>query len=245
MRLQKFMAAAGVASRRKCEEHIAAGLVMVNGSAANLGCTIDPEHDTVEFEGKILRPQNGRVILMLYKPQGVVCTAHDPEGRTTVLDYVRDIPLRLYNVGRLDYDSEGLILITNDGDMAYRLTHPKFALNKTYYAICTGALPGEQIQKLEQGILLEDGMTAPAQIRHVTRLKNGDTSLEITIHEGRNRQVRRMLDAMGHDTLLLRRVQIGPLQLGDLKPGTWRYLTEAENMSLLEMAGRSDGTSKG
>lgn len=237
MRLQKFMADAGIASRRKCEEYIAAGQVKVNGVAASLGCTIDPEHDTVEFSGKTLRPQNSRVILMFYKPRGVVCTSQDPQGRKTVLDCVREIPLRLYSVGRLDIDSEGLILITNNGELAYRLTHPKFALNKTYFVICDGALASEQIQKLEDGILLDDGMTAPAQVRRVTRLKSGDTSLEITIHEGRNRQIRRMLNALGHNTQLLRRVQIGPLKLGDLQRGTWRYLTDAESHSLMEAAG--------
>ena len=244
MRLQKFMADAGVASRRKCEEYIAAGQVKVNGGTASLGCTIDPEHDTVEFAGKVLRPQSSRVILMFYKPRGIVCTAQDPQGRKTVLDFVRDIPLRLYNVGRLDIDSEGLILITNDGELAYRLTHPKFALNKTYFVICGGALPPEQIRKLEDGILLDDGMTAPAQVRHVTRLKSGDTSLEITIHEGRNRQIRRMLKALGHDTQLLRRIQTGPLKLGDLQKGTWRYLTDAESISLMKAAGCDAGAEK-
>ena len=140
MRLQKFMAEAGVASRRKCEELNGAGLVKVNGQVASLGTVIDPLNDRVEYAGKLLRPAEERVVFAFYKPRGVMCTASDPQGRATIMDYFKDVPYRLYSVGRLDYDSEGLLLMTNDGELAYKLTHPKFTVDKTYHAVCDGVL---------------------------------------------------------------------------------------------------------
>lgn len=227
MRLQKFMADAGVASRRKCEEYILAGRVKVNGRIAELGCRVEPE-DIVEFDGKRLTARENRVVIMLNKPQGVVCTCSDPEGRRTVVDYVKDLPYRLYNVGRLDYDSEGLILLTNDGDLAYRMTHPKFEMDKTYHVVCSGVMTERDISRLQSGVTLEDGVTSPAEISNVHLRRDGKSELDITIHEGRNRQVRRMLAAVGKDTLLLRRIKEGPLELSGLKPGQWRFLTEQE-----------------
>ena len=231
MRLQKFMADAGVASRRKCEEHISAGLVKVNGIVAKIGCSVEPG-DTVEFNGRILKANAERVVIMLNKPQGVVCTCSDPEGRKTVIDYVKDLPYRLYNVGRLDYDSEGLILLTNDGDLAYRMTHPKFEMDKTYHVVCSGRIDNRDTSRLQNGITLDDGVTSPAQVNNIKIRRDGKSELDITIHEGRNRQVRRMIAAVGKDTLLLRRIKEGPLELGELKTGQWRFLTEQEIKAL-------------
>ena len=231
MRLQKFMADAGVASRRKCEEYISAGRVKVNGAVAEIGCTVEPG-DKVEFDGRLLTAKTERVVIMLNKPQGVVCTCSDPEGRKTVIDYVKDLPYRLYNVGRLDYDSEGLILLTNDGDLAYRMTHPKFEMDKTYHVVCSGTLDQRDISRLQSGITLDDGVTSPAQVNNVQIRRDGKSELDITIHEGRNRQVRRMIAAVGKDTLLLRRIKEGPLELAELKTGQWRFLTEQEIKTL-------------
>ena len=231
MRLQKFMADAGVASRRKCEEYISAGRVKVNGAVAVIGCTVEPG-DTVEFDGNALMADVERVVIMLNKPQGVVCTCSDPEGRKTVIDYVKDLPYRLYNVGRLDYDSEGLILLTNDGDLAYRMTHPKFEMDKTYHVVCSGIIDRRDISRLQCGITLDDGVTSPAKVDNVIIRKDGKSELDITIHEGRNRQVRRMIAAVGKDTLLLRRIREGSLKLGELKTGQWRFLTEQEIKAL-------------
>lgn len=228
MRLQKYMAEAGVASRRKCEELIQAGRVKVNGQVAILGACVDPLQDLVEVDGEPLGKSQQKVTVILNKPRGVMCTAQDPQGRPTVGDYVKDLPVRVYNAGRLDYDSEGLLVMTNDGELAYKLTHPRFCMDKTYAAICDGLLTKAQIAALEQGVQLEDGPTHPAKVREVFKLRNGNTAFNITIHEGRNRQVRRMLEAVGHETLALKRVALGPLRLGDLPSGTYRSLTAQE-----------------
>ena len=228
MRLQKYMAEAGVASRRKCEELIQAGRVKVNGQVAILGACVEPLQDLVEVDGEPLGKSQQKVTVILNKPRGVMCTAQDPQGRPTVGDYVKDLPVRVYNAGRLDYDSEGLLVMTNDGELAYKLTHPRFCMDKTYAAICDGLLTKAQIAALEQGVQLEDGPTHPAKVREVFKLRNGNTAFNITIHEGRNRQVRRMLEAVGHETLALKRVALGPLRLGDLPSGTYRSLTAQE-----------------
>jgi len=174
---------------------------------------------------------------MLYKPKGVVSTSDDPQGRKTVQEFVKDIPARLYNVGRVDINSEGLLLMTNDGELAHRMTHPKFSVEKTYYAICDGKLQPSEIASLVNGVTLEDGMTAPARVAHVRPTKTGDTSFLITIHEGKNRQIRRMLEAIGHRTLRLKRERFGPLSLGELKPGETRRLTPDEMRSLRHALG--------
>lgn len=235
MRLQKYMADAGIDSRRKCEELIKQGLVKVNGITAIIGTDIDPLTDVVEYQGKRVVPSEERVILAFNKPRNVICAAQDPEGRDTVMNYFRGYPVRLFHVGRLDYGSEGLLLMTNDGDFAYRMTHPKFELNKTYSVVCDGVLTREELQKLQKGILLDDGITAPALLQNRVTLANGNTAFTLTIHEGRNRQVRRMLEAVGHQTLSLRRIRIGPIDLGELKGGTWRELSEREHELLEEM----------
>ena len=227
-RLQKFMAEAGVASRRACEELIRQGRVTVNGETASLGRSVEPEQDRVELDGKPVEKEQRRTVILLYKPRGVVSTSSDPEGRRTVQDYFREIPERLYNVGRLDLNSEGLLLMTNDGALANRLTHPKYGVEKTYYAVCDGRLTASEAARLTNGIELEDGMTAPARVDAVRTTQRGDTSFLITIHEGRNRQIRRMLEAVGHRTLRLKRERFGPLSLGTLAPGEWRKLSDEE-----------------
>lgn len=227
-RLQKFMAEAGVASRRACEEMIRQGRVTVNGETASLGRSVEPEQDRVELDGKPVQKEQRRTVILLYKPRGVVSTSSDPEGRRTVQDYFREIPERLYNVGRLDLNSEGLLLMTNDGALANRLTHPRYGVEKTYYAVCDGRLTASEAAKLTNGIELEDGVTAPARVDAVRTTQRGDTSFLITIHEGRNRQIRRMLEAVGHRTLRLKRERFGPLSLGTLAPGEWRKLSDEE-----------------
>ncbi len=237
MRLQKFMAGAGVASRRACETMITDGRVTVNGIVAQLGMSVDENTDVIELDGKALRLQQRRLVILLYKPRGVVCTSSDPEGRKTVQEFVRDIPERLYNVGRLDLNSEGLILLTNDGELANRMMHPRYGVKKTYRVICDGKLGAEAIAKLTNGVELEDGLTAPARVFDVFPTKDGgNTAFSITIHEGKNRQVRRMLEAVGHRTLRLKRESYGPLTLGDLKSGQWRYLSEEEISKLMDVS---------
>ena len=234
MRLQKYMADCGIASRRKCEELIEQGLVKVNGEIAQIGTSIDPEKDTVEYDGQVLgkSPNDRKVVIMLNKPRGVVSSCSDPQGRKTTADYFRDLPYRLYNVGRLDIDTEGLLLFTNDGDFAYKVMHPSFEVHKTYRALVDGTLTAGQIKMLREGVMLDDGITAPAEVESVYE-RDGNTSFFITIHEGRNRQVRRMIDAVGHKTLRLRRVAVGSLKLFGLHTGQWRFLTEQEIQSVL------------
>ena len=231
MRLQKFMADCGVASRRACEQIITDGRVTVNGIPAVLGMSVE-ETDDVRLDGKPLKPQQKRVVLMLYKPRGVVSTSSDEAGRKTVQAFVSDLPYRLYNVGRLDLNSEGLLLLTNDGELANHLMHPRYGVEKTYRVVCDGTLSASEIASLTNGVQLEDGITAPAKVANIRRSTTGGTAFSITIHEGRNRQIRRMLEAVGHRTLRLKREAYGPLKLGALKPGEWRYLTDAEIAAL-------------
>lgn len=228
MRLQKFLADAGIASRRQCETYIADGRITVNGETATLGRSVDPLYDAVLFDGKPVLLEEERLVILFYKPRGVVSTSSDPQHRKTVQDFFSDIPQRLYNVGRLDINSEGLLIMTNNGELANRLTHPRYKIRKTYFAVCDGELTGSEAARLMQGVQLDDGMTAPAVVDHIRKTKTGQTSFHITIREGRNRQVRRMLEAVGHRTLLLKRERIGALTLGDLRPGEWRYATDEE-----------------
>jgi 23S rRNA pseudouridine2605 synthase len=236
MRLAKFLANSGVASRRAAEEIIRSGRVTVAGETVT-----DPARD-VDADSRVavdgapigVAPQE-LVVYAVNKPRGVVSTASDPQGRPTVVALVKSSH-RLYPVGRLDADTTGLILLTNDGDLAYRLTHPSFEVDKTYRAVVRGAPVREQaLRTLRSGVALEDGMTAPAR---VSRVKS-DT-LEITIHEGRKRQVKRMCEAVGHRVAELQRIRFGPLQLGDLAVGAVRRLTPTE-VSVLRDAGRSPG----
>ena len=227
MRLQKYLAGCGAASRRKCEEFITAGRVTVNGAVVTeLGTQVE-EGDAVTLDGKPMLPEEKKYYILYHKPMGEVCTASDPQGRATVLDRFRDFPVRLFPVGRLDFDSEGLLLLTNDGEMMQRMLHPSREVDKTYLARVDGDVSLEAIRRLRAGILLDERMTAPAEVR-VIRRTGVETVVLVTIHEGRNRQVRRMFDAVGHTVLLLRRVKFGPLEMGELKRGQWRELTEEE-----------------
>jgi 23S rRNA pseudouridine2605 synthase len=225
-RLQKILAQAGLGSRRSAEEMIAAGRVRVNGEVATLGTRADPEADTIEVDGAVVGVRQGLVHYLLNKPAGVVSTASDPQGRPIVVDLVPPEP-RVYPVGRLDADSEGLIVLTNDGDLAHRLTHPSFGVDKEYLAEVEGTPGRGALRRLREGVDLEDGRTAPARVSLV-----GDHTLRITIHEGRNRQVRRMGEAVGHPVRRLVRLRIGPLSDRRLAPGEWRPLTQAEVRAL-------------
>ena len=233
MRLQKYLADAGIASRRKCEQLIEEGRVKLNGAVAEIGMNVN-DGDVVTLDGKRVRANNERVMIAFYKPKNVICSNAEDEDRKKVADFFKDLPYRLYTVGRLDYDSEGLILVTNDGDAANRLMHPRYGLSKTYNVLCSGRFTDAEIHALASGVMLEDGMTAPARVKLLRETDNGNTELSITIHEGRNRQVRRMVAAVGHDTLRLVRVSIGKLTISGLKSGQWRFLSREEAELLLK-----------
>ena len=233
MRLQKYLADAGIASRRKCEQLIEEGRVKLNGSVAEIGMNVN-DGDVVTLDGKRVRANNERVMIAFYKPKNVICSNDEDEDRKKVTDFFKELPYRLYTVGRLDYDSEGLILVTNDGDAANRLMHPRYGLSKTYNVLCSGRFTDAEIHALASGVMLEDGMTAPARVKLLRETDNGNTELSITIHEGRNRQVRRMVAAVGHDTLRLVRVSIGKLTISGLKSGQWRFLSREEAELLLK-----------
>lgn len=233
MRLQKYLADAGIASRRKCEQLIEEGRVKLNGAVAEIGMNVN-DGDVVTLDGKRVRASNERVMIAFYKPKNVICSNAEDEDRKKVTDFFKELPYRLYTVGRLDYDSEGLILVTNDGDAANRLMHPRYGLSKTYNVLCSGRFTDAEIHALASGVMLEDGMTAPARVKLLRETDNGNTELSITIHEGRNRQVRRMVAAVGHDTLRLVRVSIGKLTISGLKSGQWRFLSREEAELLLK-----------
>lgn len=229
MRLQKYMAMCGVAARRKCEEIIASGRVTVNGQViTQLGTQVE-EGDVVALDGVTLAPEARKRYILYHKPAGEVTTVSDDKGRETVMDRFADISERLYPVGRLDYDSEGLLLLTNDGEMAQRLTHPSCEVDKVYLARVSGNPSNEALDRLRRGVFMEgdERRTYPAQVR-VVRDESLFTDVLVTIHEGRNRQVRRMFESVGHQVLLLRRVRFGPLELGALRRGEWRELTAQE-----------------
>ncbi|MBR6683477.1 MAG: rRNA pseudouridine synthase [Firmicutes bacterium] len=228
-RLQKYMAQCGCGSRRKCEEWISAGLVKVNGQVVKeLGTKVDPAKDTVEFRGKVVKAEQQIMTVMLHKPAGYVTTSHDQFGRPDVTQLV-DIPgVRLYPVGRLDYQTTGLLLLTNDGDLAYQLTHPGNKVPKVYRALVRGEIKSEELHRMETGVVLDDGYkTAKAKARLVSRAGT-NSRIEVTIYEGKNHQVRRMAKAVGHPVLRLERVAEGPLELGSLKEGEYRVLTASE-----------------
>lgn len=226
MRLQKYMATCGVASRRACEQLILQGRVSVNGEAVtHLGTQVE-ENDIVVFDGQQIKPAEKRVYIMLYKPDKVISTASDPQGRKTVLDLV-DIKQRLYPVGRLDYHTEGLILLVNDGDAAYHLTHPKFEIEKEYLAVIAGGIEREEILKLQAGVIIDGVKTSPCKIKRCGTTEH-TTSLSVILHEGRNRQVRKMFEAIGKNVLHLTRMRHGEIVLSGLKAGQWRYLNPEE-----------------
>lgn len=229
-RLQKVLARVGFGSRRLCEELVADGRVTVNGTLAELGRRVDVETDHVEVDGVPVGVLPGLVYYLLNKPSGVVTTASDPSGRPTIVELVPSEP-RVFAVGRLDVATEGLILLTNDGELAQRVAHPSHGVDKEYLAEVRGVPSPAAIRRLREGVELEDGVTSPAK---VASLSPG--LLRITIHEGRNRQVRRMCEAVGHPVVRLVRTRIGPISDRSLKPGSWRELEQSEVLALAQAA---------
>ncbi|MDQ0188448.1 rRNA pseudouridine synthase [Alicyclobacillus cycloheptanicus] len=235
-RLQKVLAQAGVASRRRCEEIILAGRVTVDGQVCTvLGTKVNPSTQRIEVDGQPIQAER-RVAVILHKPTSYVTTVSDPEGRRTVMELLKDIPERLFPVGRLDYDTTGLLLLSNDGELANRLLHPRHHVDKVYRVTVLDMPDKETIARLEQGVALEDGMTQPATVR-VLRMHPRESVLELTIREGRNRQVRRMFEAVGLVIKRLKRVKFGVLELGDVAPGDWRLLSRQEWTALYESVG--------
>lgn len=240
IRLQKFLSEAGVASRRKAEEMIRSGMVKVNGSVAQIGDSIDPKKDTVLVKGKKVIKQSSMRYILLNKPRGYVTTTDDDLGRKCVLELVRDVKERIYPVGRLDRVSEGALIMTNDGAFANAMMHPSKHVPKTYRVTVRPEPTSEQVDILATGIELDGRLTAPADV-YVISKEEGRAVLEIVLYEGRNRQIRRMCEALNLEVARLRRVAVGPIKLGMLQTGQWRDLTPAEVESLFKAAGLKAG----
>lgn len=237
MRLQKFLARAGVASRRRAEELIRTGRVKVNGQTVTaMGVQVEPERDVVEVDGRAVSWSEEKVYYLLYKPPGYVTTVEDPRGRPKVTDLLKGVKERVYPVGRLDYATEGLLLLTNDGDLTLRLTHPRYGVTKTYRALVKGVPDGRALQKLATGVRLEDGVTSPAKVK-LLRTGKDTALLELTLREGRKREVRRMCAAVGHPVLWLQRTRMAFLTLKGLRPGEYRRLTPEEVDRLYSLTG--------
>ncbi len=227
MRLQKFLAQAGISSRRKAEEIIRQGLVKVNGNTVTeMGFKIKGS-DNIEVSGRKVLQEEKKVYIMLNKPTGYVTTVKDQFSRPTVIDLLKEIHERVYPVGRLDYDTSGLLILTNDGDFTYQITHPKHEHTKVYSAEIEGMPTQDEISRFEKGLKIKDYITAPSKLRVIEKGEKASL-VEITIHEGKNRQVRLMCDVIGHPVRKLKRIAIGNLKLGDLQEGKWRFLTEHE-----------------
>lgn len=243
MRLAKVIARAGFASRRKAEELIRQGLVRVNGRVVtDVATRVDPERDRIEVAGHRIDPDPPRVYVILYKPRGVITSVSDPRGRKTVLDLVRPLGVRLFPVGRLDYHSEGLVLLTNDGDLAVRLMHPRYGCVKTYWVKVKGRPDRATLQRLRSGVVIDGRKRAPLRVE-ILRYTVRNTWLEVALREGRKHQIRRMFQKVGHPVRKLIRVAIGPLTIGDLRPGQYRLLTREEVMQLYrwtESSGHTD-----
>ena len=240
-RLQKILSAAGVASRRLSEELIAQGRVSVNGkTVTELGTKADPAVDEIKVDGRRIKSEQRRRYVLLNKPRGYITTRSDPQGRPTVMDLMKGVKEYIYPVGRLDYDSEGLLILTNDGELAARLTHPRHEVEKVYEARVIGVPDERALDRLERGVPIDGRRTAPARIRASEPFAKGggeQTIVEISIHEGRQRQVRKMFDAVGHPVVRLRRVRIGPIEDPDIPPGHWRDLTPGEVTKLQRSSG--------
>lgn len=228
VRLQKFLAQCGVASRRKAEELILSGRVSVNSTTeTNLGVKVDPEQDTIHFDGRIVKPEKDHIYVLLNKPKGYVTSLSDPQGRPIVTSLVKDIPERVFPVGRLDLDTEGALILTNDGEFAQKVQHPSHETNKTYEALVSGHPGKGKLKQLEQGIMLEGKETAPASIKLLKRL-HGQSLVQITIHEGRKRQVRKMFDFIGNPVIRLKRIAYGRLFLKNLPSGKYKLLNHKD-----------------
>lgn len=237
MRLQKYMAHCGVASRRKCEKMIQEGRVSVNGKVVKeLGTKVKPQIDKVTVDGKSIYMENKKLYILLNKPRGYITTVKDPHGRPTVLSLVGQQPGRVYPVGRLDFDSEGLLLLTNDGDMALRLTHPRYEIEKEYYVIVSGYPSINQIQKLLNGIHIGDWIASAYKIKLLWK-KHNRSAFNVILKEGKNRQIRRMFEAINCPVLFLRRERMANISIGILKPGEWRYLCNKEIRDLTKITG--------
>jgi 23S rRNA pseudouridine2605 synthase len=236
-RLNKIIAASGIASRRRADELISSGRVWVNGEIiTKVGSKAVWGVDTIRVDGRRLPGPPKKLYLLLNKPFGYVCTLHDPQGRPVVHDLLADVRERVYPVGRLDFDSQGLLILTNDGELAFRLTHPRFQVPRSYRALVEGAIEPQSVKRLREGIMLKDGRAGPARVRILER-DQGRSLLRITISEGRSREIRRMLEAVGHKTIQLIRTGHGSLSLGSLKVGRYRHLTEEEVKALRLSAG--------
>ena len=229
VRLQKYIAMCGVASRRKAEELIEKGQVKVNGEKVlELGTKVEIGADKVMVSGKEIKVTAKKYYIMLNKPEGYVSTVNDQFDRPTVIDLIdSEIKSRIFPVGRLDYDTSGLLLLTNDGDFTYKVTHPKFNMDKTYIAKIKGGINVSGLNRLRRGVQVEDYLTSPAEVE-ILDAKDGKTTVKITIHEGKNRQVRKMFEAVGSKVVELQRISIGKVELGNLPLGRWRYLTSHE-----------------
>ncbi|MEP6600827.1 MAG: pseudouridine synthase [Nitrospirota bacterium] len=247
MRLQKAIADAGVASRRAAEEMIRTGRVTVNGrTVCEMGVKVDPEKDHVKVDGRHLKPAAPKAYVILNKPKDVLTTLEGPEkeDRLTIRHCLRGVRHRVFPVGRLDYDTEGLLLLTNDGELAERLLHPRYHVQKTYLTKIKGTLQSQEFRHLETGIELKDGLTAPAQVKKIRKAEE-NSWIELTIYEGRTHQVKRMLEAVGHPVLKLKRVRFGPLTLGNLPLGEYRFLTDPEIHRLKAAARAAPSSGKG
>ena len=234
MRLQRYLALCGIASRRKCEALIEQGRVCVNGVVVDkAGASVVQGTDRVELDGRPVEPAGAPVCYVLYKERGVISSCSDPQGRPTVMSYFKDVKERLFPVGRLDFDTEGLLLVTNDGYLAYRLTHPRYEVNKTYTAVVRGQIKASQLRKLENGVEVDGVRTEPAHVQ-VLHATPGQSTVRLTIREGKNRQVRKMFLAVGMPVVQLKREQVGFLSLGSLKPGQRRKLKPHEVQLLMD-----------
>jgi 23S rRNA pseudouridine2605 synthase len=225
-RLHKFMARCGVASRRKCEEIVSFGRVKVNGEIVNSIIMVDDEVDIVELDGSVIKPEEKKVYIIINKPIDIITSAKDQFNRKTVIDLI-DVKERIFPVGRLDYDTSGILLLTNDGDVTYKMSHPSHEIDKVYVAEVIGKFTDKEIYEFQSGLQIEDYVTSPSTISILWEERDVSV-VEITIHEGRNRQVRKMCEKIGHPVLRLKRTKFGKLEIGDLKMGDWRYLTEEE-----------------
>jgi len=230
IRLQKYLASAGIASRRKCEEFILEGKVKVNGRLVKeLGKKVNPQIDKVHFEGKLIKIEENMVYILLNKPTGYVTTNSEQMGRKKVTDLIKDLDVRVVPVGRLDMYTSGALILTNDGDFVYKVTHPKHEIDKTYIAKVKGIVSEENLNKLREGVKIEDYTTSPADVNIIDIEKEKQlTKLQITIHEGKNRQVRKMCETLGYGIYSLHREKIGDISVKKLKRGSWRYLTQQE-----------------